>query len=123
MTQATATWDHLYDRRSLPFFSAMLGWLAVFLTGSDTSANALGNLQVVTAESLIMNPVLMARPPSRVMGKMISLQHCCRRRCDGMPSSDESKLFRFTLKHSILLASILGLVVVFYAYVAPDWVR
>src|SRR5207244_8222983 len=60
-----------------PFFSALLGWLGVFLTGSDTSANALfGNLQVVTAGKLDMNPVLMAASNSSggVMGKMISLQ-------------------------------------------------
>ena len=59
-----------------PFFSAMLGWLGVFLTGSDTSANALfGSLQVVTANRLGMNPVLMAASNSSggVMGKMISL--------------------------------------------------
>ena len=59
-----------------PFFSAMLGWLGVFLTGSDTSANALfGTLQVVTANKLGMNPVLMAAANSAggVMGKMISL--------------------------------------------------
>jgi lactate permease len=41
----------------------------------------------------------------------------------GLPSSDESKLFRFTLRHSIFLASVLGLLVVFYSYVAPTWVR
>ena len=63
-------------RGALPFASAMLGWLGVFLTGSDTSANALfGNLQVVTANKLGMNPVLMAASNSAggVMGKMISL--------------------------------------------------
>src|SRR5882724_8755986 len=60
-----------------PFFSALLGWLGVFLTGSDTSSNALfGNLQVVTAERLGFSPVLMAAANSTggVMGKMISLQ-------------------------------------------------
>ena len=59
-----------------PFFSALLGWLGVFLTGSDTSANALfGNLQVVTANSLHLNPAMMAASNSAggVMGKMISL--------------------------------------------------
>jgi lactate permease len=110
-----------------PFFSAMLGWLGVFLTGSDTSANALfGNLQVVTAGRLDLNPVLMAASNSSggVMGKMISLQSVAvAAAATGMPRDDESKLFRFTLKHSILLASALGLIVVFYAYVAPDWVR
>jgi lactate permease len=110
-----------------PFFSALLGWLGVFLTGSDTSANALfGNLQVVTANHLGLNPVLMAASNSSggVMGKMISLQSIAvAAAATGMPSSDESKLFRFTLKHSVLLASVLGVITVFYAYVVPGWVR
>jgi lactate permease len=110
-----------------PFFSSLLGWLGVFLTGSDTSANALfGNLQVVTANSLHLNPTLMAASNSSggVMGKMISLQSIAvAAAATGMPSSDEAKLFRFTLRHSILLASIIGLVVTFYAYVMPGWVR
>ena len=110
-----------------PFFSAMLGWLGVFLTGSDTSANALfGNLQVVTAQTLGLNPTLMAASNSSggVMGKMISLQSIAvAAAATGMKPSDESKLFRFTLKHSVLLASLLGLVVVFYTYVTPHWVK
>ena len=108
-----------------PFFSAMLGWLGVFLTGSDTSANALfGNLQVVTAGRLNLSEVLMAASNSSggVMGKMISLQSVAvAAAATGMHSSDESKLFRFTLRHSIFLASVLGLIVVFYAYVMPQW--
>ena len=112
---------------SFPFFSSLLGWLGVFLTGSDTSANALfGNLQVVTAGRLDLDPVLMAASNSSggVMGKMISLQSIAvAAAAAGMPSSDESRLFRFTLKHSIFLASVLGLIVLFYAYVAPSWVR
>jgi len=103
-----------------PFFSALLGWMGVFLTGSDTSANALfGNLQVVTAQSLGMNPVLMAASNSSggVMGKMISLQSISvAAAATGMPPSDEAKLFRFTLKHSALLAVIVGLIVTAYAY-------
>jgi lactate permease len=110
-----------------PFFSALLGWLGVFLTGSDTSANALfGNLQVVTATKLGLNPILMAASNSAggVMGKMISLQSIAvAAAATGMPSSDEAKLFRFTLKHSVLLASLIGLVTTFYAYVAPGWVK
>jgi lactate permease len=110
-----------------PFFSAILGWLGVFLTGSDTSANALfGNMQVVTANQLGLNPVLMAASNSSggVMGKMISLQSIAvAAAATGMPSSDESKLFRFTMRHSILLASVLGVIVVIYAYILPDWVR
>ncbi len=108
-----------------PFFGALLGWLGVFLTGSDTSANALfGNLQVVTAGRLGLNPVLMAASNSSggVMGKMISLQSIAvAAAATGMPSQDESKLFRFTLRHSIALASIIGFVTLFYAYVMPQW--
>ncbi|MDX1982359.1 MAG: L-lactate permease [Bryobacteraceae bacterium] len=112
---------------AFPYFSAMLGWLGVFLTGSDTSANALfGNLQVVTANQLGLNPVLMAASNSSggVMGKMISLQSIAvAAAATGMPSSDEAKLFRFTLGHSVFLASMIGLIVVIYAYVLPGWVR
>src|SRR5215813_13548625 len=108
-----------------PFFSAMLGWLGVFLTGSDTSANALfGSLQVVTANKLGMNPVLMAASNSSggVMGKMISLTSIAvAAAATSMKREDEALLFRFTMRHSILLASLIGLVVVFYAYVAPFW--
>jgi len=108
-----------------PFFSALLGWLGVFLTGSDTSANALfGNLQKVTAGRLDFSPVLMAASNSSggVMGKMISLQSIAvAAAATGMAPAEEAKLFRFTLKHSIILASAIGLVTVFYAYVAPHW--
>jgi lactate permease len=109
-----------------PFFSALLGWLGVFLTGSDTSANALfGTLQVVTAGKLGMNPVLMAASNSAggVMGKMISLSSIAvAAAATSMKREDESMLFRFTLKHSVLLASVIGLIVMFYAYVRPGWV-
>lgn len=108
-----------------PFFSAMLGWLGVFLTGSDTSANALfGNLQVITAGQLGFNPVLMAASNSAggVMGKMISLQSIAvAAAATSMPRAEEGRLFRFTLRHSVLLASLIGLVTVFYAYVMPAW--
>jgi L-lactate transport len=108
-----------------PFFSALLGWLGVFLTGSDTSANALfGPLQVVTAGKLGMNPALMAAANSAggVMGKMISLTSIAVAvAATSMKRDEEALLFRFTLKHSIVLATVVGLVVVFYAYVAPQW--
>jgi lactate permease len=111
---------------AFPFFSAMLGWIGVFLTGSDTSANALfGSLQVVTANHLKLSPVLMAAANSSggVMGKMISLQSIAVAvAATGLAQGDESRLFRFTLKHSILLASMIGLIVLFYAYVMPGWV-
>jgi len=108
-----------------PFFSALLGWVGVFLTGSDTSANALfGNPQVVTANQLGLNPVLMAASNSSggVMGKMISLQSIAVAvAAAGMATSEESRLFRYTMRHSIFLASLIGLIVVFYAYVYPAW--
>jgi lactate permease len=103
-----------------PFFSALLGWLGVFLTGSDTSANALfGNLQVVTANQLGFDPALMASANSAggVMGKMISLQSLAVAvAATGMARSQEGELFRFTFKHSVFLASVLGLLTCVYAY-------
>ncbi len=108
-----------------PFFSALLGWLGVFLTGSDTSANALfGNLQVVTAGRLGLSPILMAAANSSggVMGKMISLQSIAvAAAATHMAPEEESRLFRFTLRHSIALASIIGLIAIMYAYVVPSW--
>lgn len=104
-----------------PFFSAILGWLGVFLTGSDTSSNALfGNLQVITAGQLGLNPALMAAANSSggVMGKMISLQSIAvATAATEMHVSEEGKLFRFTLRHSIFLASMIGLITLLYAYV------
>jgi len=105
-----------------PFFSALLGWLGVFLTGSDTSANALfGNLQVVTAHHLGLNPSLIAASNSAggVMGKMISLQTIAvAAAATTMSVKDQAKLFRFTLRHSVILATAVGLEVLFYAYLA-----
>jgi L-lactate transport len=110
-----------------PFFSPLLGWLGVFLTGSDTSANALfGPLQVVTATRLGLNPVLMAAANSSggVVGKMISLQSIAvAAAATGMKRSEEGQLFRFTLRHSIFLAVVIGLMTMFYAYVVPGWVK
>jgi lactate permease len=106
--------------RLFPFFSALLGWLGVFLTGSDTSSNALfGNLQAITAARLGLSPVLMAAANSAggVMGKMISLQSiavACA--AAGLPRADEARLFRFTLRHSLILATAIGLITVVYAY-------
>jgi lactate permease len=112
--------------KAFPFFSAVLGWLGVFLTGSDTSSNALfGNLQVITANALGINPVLTASVNSAagVMGKMISLQSIAVAvAATGMTLADEGKLFRFTLKHSIFLASVIGVIAMLYAYVFPGYI-
>jgi lactate permease len=106
-----------------PFFSAVIGWLGVFLTGSDTSANALfGNLQVVTANALALNPVLTASVNSAagVMGKMISVQSIAVAvAATGMTAADESKLFRFTIKHSVLLMLVMAVISMLCAYVFP----
>jgi lactate permease len=111
---------------AFPFFSAVLGWLGVFLTGSDTSANALfGNLQVVTATALNLNPVLTASVNSAagVMGKMISVQSIAVAvAATGMTSADEGKLFRFTIKHSVFLMAVMGLLSMLFAYVFPGYV-
>lgn len=104
-----------------PFFSSLLGWVGVFLTGSDTSANALfGGLQVITAEKLGVGPVLMAASNSAggVMGKMISLQTIAvAAAATGLPVPEQARLFRSMLKHSLLLATVIGLEVLVYAYV------
>lgn len=106
--------------RLFPFFSPLLGVLGVFLTGSDTSSNALfGNLQVVTANRLALDPVLMAAANAAggVMGKMISLQSIAiAAAATGLSDQDQGRLFRFTLKHSVLLAFIIGCLAMLYAY-------
>jgi L-lactate permease len=108
---------------AFPFFSAVVGWLGVFLTGSDTSANALfGNLQVVTANALGLNPILTASVNSAagVMGKMISVQSIAVAvAATGMSRDDESRLFRFTIKHSVMLMILMALISMMYAYVFP----
>ena len=111
---------------AFPFFSAVVGWLGVFLSGSDTSANALfGNLQVVTANALGLNPILTASMNSAagVMGKMISVQNIAVAvAATGMTAADEGKLFRFTIRHSVFLMVVMGIVSMLYAYVFPGLV-
>jgi len=124
---ATATLGLLFAAtgKLFPFFSPLLGWMGVFLTGSDASSNALfGSLQVVTAERLGLSPVLMAAANSSggVMGKMISVQTIAvATAATGMAASDEAQLLRFTFWRSMVLASAIGLLTVLYAYVAPHW--
>lgn len=81
---------------------------------------------MVTANRLGLNPVLMVASNSSggVMGKMISLQSIAvAGAATEMKPEDEAKLFRFTLRHSLLLASLIGLIILIYAYVAPHWVK
>jgi lactate permease len=105
-----------------PMVSAFLGWLAVFLSGSDTSGNALfGNLQVVAAHQLNLSPVLIAATNSSggVMGKMISPQNIATGCATSGLVGREGEVFARTFIHSIILTSLLGLLVVLQQYVSP----
>ena len=97
-----------------PLVSAFLGWVAVFLSGSDTSGNALfGNLQVVAARQLNLNPVLFAAANSSggVMGKMISPQNISTGASTTALKGQEGRVLARTFKHSLILTVLLGLLV------------
>ncbi|KYP80045.1 L-lactate permease [Ferroacidibacillus organovorans] len=103
-----------------PFLSAFLGWIACFLTGSDTSSNVLfGNLQVVAAKQLHLNPVLMAATNSSgaVMSKMISPQNVTTGVSTGPLKNQEGLVIRRTFMHSVILTLILGVLVFLQAHV------
>ena len=105
-----------------PLLSAFLGWLAVFLSGSDTSGNALfGNLQVAAARQLNLNPVLIAATNSSggVMGKMISPQNISTGCATTELKGKEGLVLARTFKHSVILTLILGLIVLLQQYVFP----
>ncbi len=102
-----------------PFFSPMLGWLGVFITGSDTSANALfGKLQSSTATSIGVDPVITvaANVSGGVVGKMISPQSIAVAAAAGNLVGKESELFRFTVKHSFIMLFFVCLIVIAQAY-------
>ena len=97
-----------------PLVSSFLGWVAVFLSGSDTSGNALfGNLQVVAARQLNLNPVLFAAANSSggVMGKMISPQNISTGASTTALKGHEGRVLARTFKHSLILTVLLGLLV------------
>lgn len=103
-----------------PFFAPILGWLGVFITGSDTSANALfGKLQYTTATSIGVDPVVTvaANVSGGVVGKMISPQSIAVAAAAGGLIGKESDLFRFTVKHSFLMLILICLIVLLQAYV------
>lgn len=96
-----------------PFFAPFLGWLGVFITGSDTSANLLfGNLQKITATSIGMDPILAvaANSSGGVAGKMISPQSIAVACAAVGLAGKESDLFRFTIKHSLFLVTLIGII-------------
>ncbi|HVU35398.1 MAG TPA: L-lactate permease [Opitutaceae bacterium] len=108
-----------------PFFSPLIGWLGVALTGSDTSSNVLfGNLQKVTAQQLGLPPVLLAASNSSggVMGKMIDAQSIvvASVATGGAPDSpDAGTILRSVFWHSVALALLMGVLVVSQAYLWP----
>jgi lactate permease len=105
-----------------PFFGAMLGWLGVALTGSDTASNVLfGGLQRITAERLGLNPNLMAAANSTggVMGKMIDAQSIVVASTATRWTGHEGEILRYVFWHSVVLAALVGLVVTLQAYVPP----
>ncbi len=105
-----------------PFFGAMLGWLGVALTGSDTASNVLfGGLQKITAEQLGLSPILMAASNSSggVMGKMIDAQSIVVASTATQWYGGEAKILRYVFFHSIALAALVGVLVMLQAYVPP----
>jgi lactate permease len=109
--------------RAFPFFGTLLGWLGVALTGTDAGSNALfGNLQKVTAEQLGISPILMASANSSggVMGKMIDAQSIVVSATATQQVGNEAAIFKAVFRHSIVLASIVGMIVVLYAFVLPS---
>jgi len=108
-----------------PLFAPVLGWLGVFITGSDTSANALfGNLQVTAANAIGIDPAVTvaANASGGVVGKMISPHSLAVATAAGGLIGEESKLFRFTLKHSLLFLVFVSLLVFAQAYWLTDWI-
>ena len=108
-----------------PFFGTFLGWLGVALTGSDTSSNALfGSLQRITSQQLGIDPVLMcaANSAGGVMGKMVDAQSITIATAATEQVGNEGMIFRFVFWHSIALGSLVGIIVMLYAYVFPHLV-
>jgi len=108
--------------RLFPFFSPLLGWLGVALTGSDTASNVLfGNLQQVTAHQLGVSPVLAscANSTGGVMGKMIDAQSIVVAAVATGQHGQEGKILRSVFWHSLALASMVGVLVLLQAYVFP----
>ncbi|ABS25645.1 L-lactate permease [Anaeromyxobacter sp. Fw109-5] len=102
-----------------PFFSPLLGWLGVALTGSDTSSNVLfGNLQVVSAQQIGMSPILAAASNSTggVMGKMIDAQSIVVASVATNQHGQEGVILRYVFWHSLVLACLVGVVTFLQAY-------
>ena len=107
-----------------PFFSPLLGWLGVALTGSDTSSNVLfGNLQQITAQAVGVSPILAAAANSSggVMGKMINAQSIVVAGAATNQQGSEGSILRYVFWHSLALACLVGVVILIQAYLVP-WI-
>ncbi|HEY2930388.1 MAG TPA: lactate permease LctP family transporter [Acidobacteriota bacterium] len=121
-TDATLGLAFTHTGVAYPFFAALLGWLGVALTGSDTSSNVLfGSLQKITAQQLSLDPVLItvANSTGGVMGKMVDAQSIVVSTAATNQSGHEGAILRFVFWHSVALACIMGLIVLLQAYVFP----
>ena len=105
-----------------PFFSPLLGWLGVALTGSDTSSNVLfGNLQTVSAQQIGVSPLLTAAANASggVMGKMIDAQSIVVASVATGDTAAPGDILRYVFFHSLALACLVGVLVLLQAYVFP----
>ena len=105
-----------------PFFSPLLGWLGVALTGSDTSSNVLfGNLQQITAQAVGISPILASAANSSggVMGKMINAQSIVVAGAATDQQGSEGSILRYVFWHSLILACLVGVLVMVQAYILP----
>jgi lactate permease len=108
-----------------PLVSSYLGWIACFLSGSDSASNLLfGNLQVAAAHQLHLNPILLAATNSSggVAGKMISLQNITVGLTTVGLTGEEGRVLRSTFWHSVFLAALIGLLAYAQAYWVPGMV-
>jgi lactate permease len=119
---------------AFPFFSAVLGWLGVFLTGTDAGSNALfGSLQKITATELYNQGhlphfesadhaavlICTANSTGGVMGKMIDAQSICVATAGTNQIGKEADIFKAVVWHSMILASVVGLMTALQAFVPP----
>ena len=121
-TDATLGLALAHTGSAYPFFGTMLGWLGVALTGSDTASNVLfGSLQKITAEQTGLSPILMAAANSSggVMGKMVDAQSIVVASTATNWYGHEGSILRYVFFHSIALAALVGVLVLFQAYVFP----
>lgn len=119
---ATLGMAFAYSGKAYPFFAAMLGWLGVFLTGTDAGSNALfGSLQKITAFRTGLNPILIcvANSTGGVMGKMIDAQSICVATAATEKVGTEADIFKYVIWHSVALACLVGIITLLQSYVPP----